>query len=194
MGLLSLGTPLTWPETKKLADHVRDHGITQFLYTWDRWAGRKGEPLLWGDEIEYIVVSLQDEKKRALLSLRQSEILDELKDVVLDLCNEQPEKSMVIPTFHPEYGMYMLESTPGCPSGPHLKDLVSVEANMRFRRKLARSHMRPNEIPMTITCFPRLGVTDAPFTDPECMSVADSPASQSFFVGKGVTNPHARFP
>lgn len=194
MGLLSLGTPLSWPETKALADHVRDHGITQFLYTWDRWAGRKGEPLLWGDEIEYIVVSLQDEKKRASLSLRQSEILEELKNVVLDLCNEQPEKSMVIPTFHPEYGMYMLESTPGCPSGPHLKDLVSVEANMKFRRQLARSHLKPNEIPMTITCFPRLGVTDKPFTDPECMSVADSPASRSLFVGKGVTNPHARFP
>ncbi|KAJ9096603.1 hypothetical protein QFC19_007136 [Naganishia cerealis] len=194
MGLLSLGTPLSWPETKALADHVREHGITQFLHTWDRWAGRKGEPLLWGDEIEYIVVSLLDEKKRASLSLRQSEILEELKNVVGDLCDEQPEKSMVIPTFHPEYGMYMLESTPGCPIGPHLKDLVSVEANMRFRRKLARSHLRPNEVPMTITSFPRLGVTDKPFTDPECMSVADSPASQSLFVGKGVTNPHARFP
>ncbi|KAJ9102541.1 hypothetical protein QFC21_002942 [Naganishia friedmannii] len=194
MGLLSLGTPLSWPDTKALADHVREHGITQFLYTWDRWAGRKGEPLLWGDEIEYIVVSLLDDKKRASLSLRQSEILEELKNVVGDLCDEQPEKSMVIPTFHPEYGMYMLESTPGCPLGPHLKDLVGVEANMRFRRKLARSHLRPNEVPMTITSFPRLGVTDQPFTDPECMSVADSPASQSLFVGKGVTNPHARFP
>jgi glutamate--cysteine ligase catalytic subunit len=100
MGLLSLGTPLSWPDTKALADHVREHGITQFLYTWDRWAGRKGEPLLWGDEIEYIVVSLLDDKKRASLSLRQSEILEELKNVVGDLCDEQPEKSMVIPTFH----------------------------------------------------------------------------------------------
>jgi hypothetical protein len=51
MGLLSLGTPLDWPETKKLANHIRHHGITQFLYTWDRWVGKKGEPLLWGDEV-----------------------------------------------------------------------------------------------------------------------------------------------
>jgi glutamate--cysteine ligase catalytic subunit len=125
MGLLSLGTPLDWPETKKLANHIRHHGITQFLYTWDRWVGKKGEPLLWGDEvgfslgvrsanprrisdpllsldllnarwvivqIEYMVISLDEMNRRALLSLRQSEILEELQSVVLDLCNDQPEQ------------------------------------------------------------------------------------------------------
>lgn len=194
MGLLSLGTPLDWPETEKLANHIRHHGITQFLHTWDRWVGRKGEPLLWGDEIEYMVISLDEEKRRALLSLRQSEILEELQSVVLDLCNEKPEQSMVVPTFHPEYGRFMLESTPGAPYSGNLKDLIGVEANMRFRRKLARCHLKPYEVPMTITSYPRLGVTDSPFTDPVDQSVADSPASRSLFVGQGVTNPHARFP
>lgn len=208
MGLLSLGTPLSWPETKAVADHVRDHGITQFLKTWDRWRGRKGkEPLLWGDEIEYIVVAFQDLEPcqagapvsttghgRALLSLRQSEILEELQNVVLDLKHDRPAKGFVVPTFHPEYGRYMLESTPGAPYGGNLKDLVGVENNMRLRRRLARAHLKCNEIPMTVTSYPRLGVTDTTFTDPESASVADSPASQSLFVGQQVTNPHARFP
>jgi len=146
-------------------------------------------------QIEYMVITFpEDGSKRALLSLRQSEILEELKDVVLDLKDEEPEKSMVVPTFHPEYGRYMLESTPGAPYSGSLKDLTSVERNMRFRRKLAKCHLKDNEFPITITSYPRLGVTDTPFTVPEAWSEADSDASQSLFVGQGVTNPHARFP
>lgn len=41
--------------------------------------------------------------------------------------------SACIPVFHPEYGRYMLESTPGEPYGATLDDLLLVEGNMRFR-------------------------------------------------------------
>jgi len=51
MGLLALGTPLNWEETKPLAEHIRYHGITQFLHTWDRWKDITGKGLLWGDEV-----------------------------------------------------------------------------------------------------------------------------------------------
>ena len=51
MGLLSLGTPLAWEDAQKLADHIRFHGITQFLHTWDRVRDRRGDELFWGDEV-----------------------------------------------------------------------------------------------------------------------------------------------
>ena len=51
MGLLFLGTPLVWDEAKQYADHVRTHGITQFLHIWDRLKDREGDELLWGDEV-----------------------------------------------------------------------------------------------------------------------------------------------
>ena len=51
MGLLFLGTPLDWDEAKQYADHVRTHGITQFLHIWDRLKDRCGDELLWGDEV-----------------------------------------------------------------------------------------------------------------------------------------------
>lgn len=44
-----------------------------------------------------------------------------------------------IPVFHPEYGRYMLESTPGAPYGATLEDLLLVEGNMRFRSVLSQS-------------------------------------------------------
>lgn len=51
MGLLALGTPLAWEDASKYADHVREHGITQFLHIWDKLKGRVGDGLLWGDEV-----------------------------------------------------------------------------------------------------------------------------------------------
>ncbi len=37
------------------------------------------------------------------------------------------------PTFHPEFGRFMLEATPGKPWGIGFKDLLDVEHNMKWR-------------------------------------------------------------
>ena len=54
MGLLSLGTPLAWEDAFSLSEHVRTHGIEQFLSIWRKEQGRQGDALLWGDELEYL--------------------------------------------------------------------------------------------------------------------------------------------
>lgn len=51
MGLLAIGSPLDWAEAKQHADHVREHGIEQFLHIWHRLKDRTGDVLLWGDEV-----------------------------------------------------------------------------------------------------------------------------------------------
>lgn len=51
MGLLAIGTPLTWDEAFKYSDHVRTHGITQLLNIWNRYKSRSGDKLYWGDEV-----------------------------------------------------------------------------------------------------------------------------------------------
>jgi len=51
MGLLSLGTPLHWSEAKGYADHVRKHGIEQFLHIYNYQKDRQTQCLLWGDEV-----------------------------------------------------------------------------------------------------------------------------------------------
>ena len=96
-----------------------------------------------------MVVSFDDEGRNAKLSLRQTEILEKLSSIVNDISDEVDEQyvsiidsaisdfrchcSIAVPTFHPEYGRYMLESTPGAPYTGSLKDLLSVENNMRYR-------------------------------------------------------------
>ncbi|KAG8722182.1 hypothetical protein FRC08_005931 [Ceratobasidium sp. 394] len=192
MGLLFLGTPLSWEEGKQHAEYIREHGVTQFLNIWRKLKDREGDTLLWGDEIEYMVVSYDDENKNARLSLRQSEILAQLQEVVLDLCNGSPASAGSVPTFHPEYGRYMLESTPGSPYNGTVPNLLAVEKNMRYRRKLAKAYLRPHEVPMTLTSFPRLGVREV-FTDPPT-DPTGAISSHSLFLPEEITNPHARFP
>ena len=38
-----------------------------------------------------------------------------------------------MPVFHPEFGRFMLEATPGKPWGIGFKDLLDVEPNMKRR-------------------------------------------------------------
>uniref|UniRef100_A0A8C0J4S0 Glutamate--cysteine ligase n=1 Tax=Chelonoidis abingdonii TaxID=106734 RepID=A0A8C0J4S0_CHEAB len=51
MGLLSQGSPLSWEETQRHAEHVRRHGILQFLHIYRAVAERHKDVLKWGDEV-----------------------------------------------------------------------------------------------------------------------------------------------
>lgn len=60
------------------------------------------------------------------------------------------------------------------------------------RRNLARKHLKSNEVPLTLTSFPLLGVRGQ-FTEPYYDPV-DAISSHSLFLPQEITNPHARFP
>jgi glutamate--cysteine ligase catalytic subunit len=49
----------------------------------------------------------------------------------IDLCDSA--KDDPAPVFHPEFGRFMLEATPGKPWGIGFKDLLDVERNMKWR-------------------------------------------------------------
>ena len=105
-------------------------------------------------------MAYQDSNYQACLSLRQADILVALaKDE--ELCKqggcvpalqsiprcvtcqghagpnvtdaETSRSGEQLPTFHPEFGCFMLEATPGKPWGIDFKDLLDVERNMKWR-------------------------------------------------------------
>lgn len=84
MGLLSEGRPLSWEETKALADHVRKHGIEQFISLYARLRDRQGDILKWGDEVEYILVKFDEEQQTAKVSLTAVDLLQELNKKELE--------------------------------------------------------------------------------------------------------------
>ncbi|KAF9517630.1 hypothetical protein BS47DRAFT_1290533 [Hydnum rufescens UP504] len=192
MGLLFMGKPLAWEDSIPYLEYIREHGITQFLYLWDRFKDREGDTLLWGDEVEYMLLSFDAEAKNAKLSLHQTEILANLQSLATDICSHTRGDPTSVPTFHPESGSYMLEGTPGSPYTGSVLDLLSVERNMRNRRKLVRAELMAHEAVVTITSFPRLG-SPGVFTDPY-YDPSHAQSSHSLFLPDEITSAHVRFP
>jgi glutamate--cysteine ligase catalytic subunit len=87
------------------------------------------------------VVAFDDDQKKVRLSLRQADILKALaedEDLVkqggcVPALQDTSNDDEALPTFHPEFGRFMLEATPGKPWGIGFKDLLSVERNMKWR-------------------------------------------------------------
>ncbi|KAE8441757.1 Zn finger-containing GTPase- Activating Protein for ARF [Mollisiaceae sp. DMI_Dod_QoI] len=200
MGLLALGTPLDWPEAKESANQVREWGVKQLLAIWNKAKGKERDALLWGDEIEYLVVNFKKDDSHVTLSLRQADILHALAQdeelcadggCVPDLQDVKRKEGPPLPIFHPEFGRFMLEATPGKPWGIGFKDLLDVEPNMKLRRKIAKEHMNDEEYPITLTTYPRIG-SPGVFTSPHYPT--SGPKLRSQFVPDEIANPHIRFP
>ncbi|XP_053315398.1 glutamate--cysteine ligase catalytic subunit [Spea bombifrons] len=186
MGLLSHGSPLSWEETKKYADHVRQHGIIQFLNIYHKVKERQKDVLKWGDEVEYMLVSFDHEHQKVRLVLKGEEMLDTLQDRGEKTNPNHPT------LWRPEYGSYMIEGTPGQPYGGTMSEFNTVEDNMRKRRLEASSLLTENTSISTITSFPRLGCPG--FTLPEFQPTpVEKGASKSLFFPDEAINKHPRF-
>jgi hypothetical protein len=55
-------------------------------------------------------------------------------------CRLIPYSDNTLPIFHPEFGRFMLEATPGKPWGIGFKDLLDIEHNMKLRCVFRRCH------------------------------------------------------
>ena len=160
---------MDWPEAKKNADHVRRWGIEQLLAIWKRAKGKERDALRWGDEIEYLVVAFEEEHRKVRLSLRQADILTALaEDEALSkqggcvpACQEVNSSGDALPVFHPEFGRFMLEATPGKPWGIGFKDLLDVEPNMR--RRLVNVNSTPSSVLLELTCYSKAGHSQRPY-------------------------------
>ncbi|KXS18037.1 GCS-domain-containing protein [Gonapodya prolifera JEL478] len=210
MGLLTLGTPLSWDEAKQHAEHVRAHGIEQFLNIWNKCKTRRSDALLFGDEVEYLLAHFDyegddEETNTAKVNgngvahhrptrVRLSTTAHEL---VAKLAHEEEvaTQSGLVADGHwvPEYGRFMAEATPARPFGSTLNDLLEVEKSMKKRRRQAEEVCAPHEALLTLTVFPRLGCPDSFYPSGQ-LPAADTSASRSIFIPDSAINPHARFP
>uniref|UniRef100_A0A7N9AWV7 Glutamate--cysteine ligase n=1 Tax=Mastacembelus armatus TaxID=205130 RepID=A0A7N9AWV7_9TELE len=186
MGLLSQGSPLNWEETKKCADHIRKHGIIQFLNIYHKVKDRQRDVLKWGDEVEYMLVELDDKDEKVRLVLNGGDVLETLQDQGEKINPNHPT------LWRPEYGSYMIEGTPGQPYGGTMSEFNTVEGNMGKRRREASSVLNQNETLCTITSFPRLGCPG--FTKPEHRPTpVEIGVSKSLFFPDEAINRHPRF-
>ena len=73
-GLLKVGVPKKWEDSKRNLGYIRNAGVRQFISTYNRVKDLRGDELLWGDEIEYGVFHIDPETKKVRLSLRGKEV------------------------------------------------------------------------------------------------------------------------
>jgi len=184
MGLLKVGKPLLWTESKEHNHYIRKHGVQQFLKTLDRTVELSGDRLYYGDEVEYSLCKLDPVERTVKLSLRADEVLAKLRE------REQTHTQQRGCTWHQEYGSWMVEATPSTPYGGYTSSLLEVEQNMRLRRSRLLSVLLPDEIAPTMTVFPLMGVGD--FVSPS--APPGGPASESDTVPDACINTHPRFP
>ncbi|KAH3663413.1 hypothetical protein WICMUC_005939 [Wickerhamomyces mucosus] len=187
MGLLSLGTPLPWDQSREYNEHIRENGISQLLEMFKASFHRLNDTYLWGDEVEYIILDFNNEAKTAKVSVDKDYILEDLNENGV-FYGKVLDNNV---NFHPEYGRFMIEATPNKPyDGESLKDYLYVEENMVRRRIIANETLKGTHKLLTITTYPLLGVRD--FTSPS--SKPNGKASQSLFLPDETINRHVRFP
>lgn len=191
MGFLHESEPLSWEDAMSKLQYVRSHGIEQFVHIYDSAKNITDDLLRWGDEIEHNVFRLvggtEDGHRTVKVSLRSPEIIERIK--ALDKhghAHGLGEADMS--TWMPEFGRWMLESTPGKPY-EGLMDVLKVERQMRARRSRLLSVLQPDEIAPTVTGMPLFGVGD--FCDPAMKP--RGPVAESLFVPDEAIFPHPRF-
>lgn len=217
MGLLAAGTPLPWYEARNYSDHIRNEGIEQLLQVFKFTSKRDNDPLLWGDELEYMMIELDLLNQNAMVDVKHDNIITQLNTTDRYLCEKYGVE------FHPEYGRYMLEATPKSPYIGLKFDQSFVESNMKIRRLIANDllskYNNSNEsdsdvntqytnnnnidnnkkrkkkkkfITLSLTSFPRLGSNQF-INIPNPWNHKNS-ASRSLFLPDEVINRHVRFP
>ena len=196
MGLLSSGTPLPWAESRAYNEHVRTNGIEQLLHIFKAAAGRKDDRLLWGDELEYMLIN----KDNGKLSIKDDDILELLETLLeskLETTDDQKEKRNSNITYHPEYGRFMLESTPRAPYNltKEYSAYSYVEKNMAMRKEYAKEELdKRNIVASSLTVYPRMGCKNFLDGYDDLIFTEKNTSSQSLFLPDEVMNRHPRFP
>ncbi|XP_074656167.1 glutamate--cysteine ligase catalytic subunit-like isoform X2 [Tubulanus polymorphus] len=190
MGLLTEGSPLSWAETESKAEHVRKHGIQQFIHLYNKLKDRQNDYLKWGDEVEYSLVKFDHENRTAHLLLEAPRCIETLQ---IDELNAKQDTKLEA-LWRPEYASYMVEGTPGEPYGALTACFNVVESSMKSRREAVSRLLdsETGEIALSLTAFPRIGCVN--FTYPHCRATPQSGPSRSlFFPTEAINMSHPRF-
>lgn len=130
------------------------------------------------------MIKFDDNEKMARLLLRSEEILT--------ILNQKETNTQVNALWRPEYGSFMLESSPGQPFDGLFKNINAVETNMRRRRQEALEHLSKDEFIMTLTSFPRLGAVDFTWPKSQC-NHKTSVSCSKYFPDEAINRMYPRF-
>ena len=174
MGFLTEGNTLNWEESKKYIKFIKTNGIKQFIEVYKKLPKDKKCKFMYGDELEYILVTMDHKNKKADILLKADEMINQLQ-------NSNATRSI----WHPEYSNYMIEGTPDKPYKCSIEQLLMIEEDLKHRREEIKEVLGPNQYVTTLTAFPRLGCSK--------FIVSGRPISESNYLSDDVIGKHIRF-
>lgn len=89
-----------------MLDYIKKHGVIQLLNIYNERKDWNYRVLLWGDEIEYLVIKVDPAARSAKLSLRGHELLPVLQEP------ERDNPSTAASLWRPEYGRSVARRRP----------------------------------------------------------------------------------
>ena len=106
---LSKDEMFAFDEALPWLSYVREHGVQQFVAMFHDNKALTSDELLWGDEIEYHLVRLDEAQKTAKVALRAEEVLEVLRQKEHQFGRRDGFGEAC--SWHPEYGAWMVEGT-----------------------------------------------------------------------------------
>ena len=189
MGFLEAGAPpLSWSDVVEVKEYIREHGVVQFLNLYSKHKDDANDSLFWGQEMEYHSIYKSPVDGSPKVDLRAARR-------VIDVLNEAEELIGGSLSWHLEYGSWMIECVPKDPYNDYLEELLTVEAKLILSRRKMAAIMKaidPNTFPISLPCFPLMGV--GKYFYPESEDERKNEISSSAYLDDGIITPHPRFP
>ncbi|SOV14137.1 gamma-glutamylcysteine synthetase [Plasmodium gaboni] len=152
MGFLKIGTPLSWDDVQDVKSLIRLYGILQFVHVYKLNKDRYDENIMFGDEIEYIIIRNDEALKESSALLCASDLIDEMMNLesVID-CQYGSH-------WTPEYSSFTIEGTPSVPFKLDINSSCFVEDCMRIRRSKLNNVLSAiqGSRAITLPCFPNV--------------------------------------
>ncbi|CRG99399.1 gamma-glutamylcysteine synthetase, putative [Plasmodium relictum] len=152
MGFLKIGTPLSWEEVQHVKSLIRLYGLLQFVHIYKCNKDRVDKNIMFGDEIEYIIIKNDETLKESSALLCASDLIDEMMNL------ESVTDCQYGSHWTPEYSSFTVEGTPSVPFKFDINSSSFVEDCMRIRRsKLNNVLSTINGVrAITLPCFPNV--------------------------------------
>ncbi|VTZ68409.1 gamma-glutamylcysteine synthetase, putative [Plasmodium chabaudi chabaudi] len=152
MGFLKIGTPLSWEDVHNVKSLIRLYGILQFVHSYNCNKDRNDEHIMFGDEIEYIVIRNDDKLKESSALLCATDLIDEMMNL------ESGTDCQYGSHWTPEYSSFTIEGTPSVPFKFELNSLYFIEHCMKIRRNKLNNVLSglPGVRVITLPCYPNV--------------------------------------
>ncbi|SBS85579.1 gamma-glutamylcysteine synthetase, putative [Plasmodium ovale] len=150
MGFLKIGTPLSWEEVQRVKSLIRLYGILQFVHTYKCNKDREDENIMFGDEIEYIIIRNDEMLRESSALLCATDLIDEMMNL------ESMADCQYGSHWTPEYSSFTIEGTPSVPFKFDINSSSFIEDCMRIRRSKLNNVLSAisGVRAITLPCFP----------------------------------------